>query len=135
MSHFTRIKTKIVEREFLLKALAELGFANAEAHDHAAPLYGYQGDQRPDRANVIIRRQYVGAASNDIGFQLQHDGTYEAIISGYDRAKYSQEWLDKLQHRYAYHATKATLEEQGFTVTDEAKDNDGRIHLMLRRMV
>ncbi|HEY9872686.1 MAG TPA: hypothetical protein V6D12_04590 [Candidatus Obscuribacterales bacterium] len=36
---------------------------------------------------MISRRNYISISSNDIGFKQQQDGTFEAIISEYDRAK------------------------------------------------
>jgi hypothetical protein len=134
MSHFTRLQTRIVETDALCKALADVGFDKVEVHAEAQHLYGYQGDQRADTAEVIIRRRHVGRASNDIGFKRQPDGTFTAIISGYDRSKYSEAWLDKLTQRYAYHVTRAKLAEQGFDLVTEEKDEAGRIHLVLRRL-
>src|SRR6266576_3649780 len=107
MSHFTTIKTKITEAKALLTALADLGFKEVEFHETPQHLYGYRGDKRAQSAEVIIRRKFVGGASNDIGFKRQADGTFEAIISEFDRRKYSQEWLNRLTQRYAYHATRA----------------------------
>jgi hypothetical protein len=73
-----------------VKALVRAGWKEnqIEVHDEAQHLVGYQGDQRKDKANVIIRRKYVGGASNDLGFVLQEDGTYKAIVSEYDRSKH-----------------------------------------------
>ena len=116
------------------KALAEMGFTQVEVHQTAQHLYGYQGDVRPQTAEVIIRRTFVGPASNDIGFKRQADGTFDAIISGYDLARHSQQWLNRLTQRYAYHVARAKLEEQGFALVTEETQQDGRIHLVLRRM-
>ncbi len=134
MSHFTKLRTRIIDADGLMKALADVGFREVEAHETAQHLYGYQGDVRPQTAEVIIRRKYVGPASNDIGFKRQADGTFEAVVSGYDRRKYSQAWLDRLTQRYAYHATCAKLADQGFSLVSEEKQVDGRIHLVLRRI-
>jgi hypothetical protein len=134
MSHFTTIRTQITDTDALIKALADVGFNEVEVHQTAQHLYGYQGDQRSQTAEVIIRRQHIGLASNDIGFKQQGDGTFEAIISEYDRKKYSQQWLERLTQRYAYHAAVAKLEEQGFTLNTEEVEEGGRIHLVLRRM-
>jgi hypothetical protein len=35
-----------------------------EYHEVAQHLFGYGGDRRPETAEVIIRRQHIGAASN-----------------------------------------------------------------------
>ncbi|WP_445249288.1 DUF1257 domain-containing protein [Microcoleus sp. OTE_8_concoct_300] len=81
MSHFTSIKTQIKNRDALVKALADVGFARVEVHETGQRLYGFQGDVRPEKAEVIVRGQYLGAASNDMGFKQQEDGQFKAIIS------------------------------------------------------
>lgn len=134
MSHFTTLKTTLVEKQFLVQALRDLGFKQVEVHEKAQHLHGYQGDVRPQTAEVIIRRRFIGPVSNDIGFKRRKDGTFDAIISDYDRAKYDRRWLNRLTQRYAYHAARAKLEEQGFTLVNEETREDGRIHLVLRRM-
>ncbi|MCR4413936.1 MAG: DUF1257 domain-containing protein [Thermoguttaceae bacterium] len=133
MSHFARLRTQIAEVEHLVAALADLGFGDVEVSETAQHLCGYQGDLRPQRAEVIIRRQHLGPLSNDLGFKRRGDGTFDAIISDYDRARYSGQWLGRLTQRYAYHAARAKLAEQGFTLVREETDDTGRIHLVLRR--
>ena len=133
MSHFTAIKTQIKDAEALVKALADVGFKQVEVHGTAQPLYGFQGDVRSQTAEVIIRRKYVGRASNDIGFQRQQDGTFEAIISEYDRRNYAQPWLNQVMQRYGYHALLATASVQGFAVEEEAVLADGTIRVVVGR--
>ncbi len=136
MWHFTSIKTQIKNRDALVKALADVGFARVEVHETGQPLYGFQGDVRPEKAEVIVRRQYLGAASNDMGFKQQKDGQFEAIISAYDRAyRYSRQWLNELTQRYGYHALMATVPEQGFAVEEEETLEDGTIRVVLGKWV
>jgi hypothetical protein len=134
MSHFTTLRTQITDLKALRTALADLGFPDVEVFETAQPLYGYQGDARTQTAEVIVRRKHIGWLSNDLGFRRNASGTFDAIISDYDSRKFSKEWLDRLTQRYAYHAARAKLEEQGFMLTSE-EQKDGRIHLVLRRMV
>jgi hypothetical protein len=134
MSHYTSIKTRIQDRGALVKALADVGFTSVEIHEAPQHLVGYMGDKRLQTADIIIRKRYVGAASNDIGFHRCEDGSYEAIISDYDRTKYSPVWLQRLTQRYAYHVTCSKLELQGFYLATDEVQRDGQIHLMLRRM-
>lgn len=135
MSHFTCIKTQLKDRDALVKALADVGLKNVEVHETAQHLHGYQGDVRSQTAEVIIRRQYIGQWSNDIGFKQQANGQFEAIISEYDRQNYSQEWLNKLTQRYGYHALMATAPAQGFTVEEEETLEDGTIRVVVARWV
>jgi hypothetical protein len=134
MSHYTVIRTRMVDRQALAAALADLGFPTVEVHDEPQPLIGYRGDQRAQRAHVIVRRQHVGRASNDIGFARQQDGSYQALISRFDRARYNARWLERLHARYAYHATLAVLTRQHFEVVQENTRGDGEVRLVLRRI-
>lgn len=135
MSHFTCIKTQIKHQDALIQALADVGFNNVEVHETAQHLYGYQGDIRPQTAEVIIRREYIGLASNDIGFKRQEDGQFEAMISEYDCYQYSQEWLNRLTQRYGHHALMATAPAQGFSVEEEETLEDGTIRVVVARWV
>jgi len=71
------------DRRLLLAALADLGYTVVEEGE-ALPLCSYQGDRRPETADIVIRRQYVGAASNDVGFARTDQG-YVPVVSEYDQ--------------------------------------------------
>jgi hypothetical protein len=134
MSHYSTIRTRLVNREFLVRALADLGFSGkVQVHDQPVQLHGYRGDRRRQRAEVVIPRKYVGRASNDIGFRRNKDDTFDAIISDYDKRKYSKQWLGRLAQRYAYHSAVHTLREQGFAVVDESEESNGQLCITLRR--
>ncbi|BAY82597.1 hypothetical protein NIES267_20800 [Calothrix parasitica NIES-267] len=133
MSHFTSIKTQIKDRDALVKALNDVGLKNLEVHETPQGLYGYQGDVRPETAEIIIRRKDVGSSSNDIGFKLQDDGQYQAIISEYDRHRYNEQWLGKVMQRYGYYTLKASAEEHGFTIEEDEVMEDGTVRVVVAR--
>ncbi|BAY74512.1 hypothetical protein NIES25_09260 [Nostoc linckia NIES-25] len=133
MSHFTSIKTQIKNTDALIKALADVGFKNVEDHKTAQHLYGYQGDVRPETAEIIIRKQYIGSMSNDIGFKRQQKGEFQAIISEYDRRKYDGAWLNKLMQHYGYHTLIASAQEQGFTIEEDEVLEDGTVRVVVAR--
>jgi len=136
MSHYTTVETEFTDQECLLDALNDIGFTadKVEVHEAAQQLFGYGGDQREQRAHVIIRRQWVGRASNDVGFFRQPDGTFQAIISEFDarHAKWSSAGLGKLKQRYNYHVYKKLAERKGYRVR-ERQDEKGTIKLTLAR--
>ncbi len=101
MSAYMTLLTPMTDQECLLAALGDLGFGapKVEVHAHPVQLMGYQGDLRPQRAHVVIRRQHVGAASNDLGFVETPTG-YQALVSGYDHPRYGSAWLSELHARY-----------------------------------
>ena len=132
MSHFSRIETKIVDQAALVAALADLGYT-AEVHENGVPLKGFLGDSREQRAHVVVPRRQVGRLSNDLGFERTADGTYRAWISDFDAKKHGPRWLGDLTHRYAYHATMATLPQQSFEVARQERQADGSVRILVRR--
>ncbi len=127
MSHFSRIRTQMVEKEFLLKALKDAGYAYEEGEDLQAK--GYAGK----KAAVEIRLKSKSFLNYDIGFK-KNGNAYECVADWYGvKGINHQEFIRKLQQRYAYHATRAKLAEQGFDLVEETQEGN-RIHLRLRRM-
>jgi hypothetical protein len=134
MSHYSKIDTQIVECESLVKALREMGYKRIEVHEKAENLIGYQGDVRPEKANVIVRREYISPESNDIGFRLTSQGTYEAIVSEYDQELLGSDWVGKVCQNYAEIAVVSKLAQQGFEVAEKKVDPvTQKVHLVLRR--
>lgn len=134
MSHYSKIETQIMEKESLLKALHDLGYTDIETYDQAENLFGYQGDVRPEQANIIIRRKFISPESNDVGFKLTAEGTYEAIVSEYDQELLGKDWVGRVSQNYAEHAVVSKLEQQGFSVAEKKVDPiSKKVHLVLRR--
>jgi len=135
MSEFVECKTKIKDRKALIDALIAIGFAESEIEidEEAVHLYGYQGDRREQKANVIIRKKNVGGSSNDIGFIKKDDGTYEAIISEFDRRSagkhaqkyggYNERFLKDLSQNYTERLYTRVAKEKGYEVKKVKKDN------------
>jgi hypothetical protein len=71
------------DRRLLLAALADLGYREVEEGE-ALSLYGYQGDRRPETAEIVVRRRHLGAASNDLGFAHTPKG-YVPVVSEFDQ--------------------------------------------------
>ncbi|HHP7232521.1 MAG TPA: DUF1257 domain-containing protein [Xenococcaceae cyanobacterium] len=127
MSHFTTIKTKIVEKEYLKQALSELGHNYQEGNVN---IRGYQGIQTPVAIKIPTKN-----TGYDIGFR-QSNNAYEIVADWWGIRDIKQDqFLQQVSQRYAYHAAKAKLEEQGFSLVNEEAQEGERIHLVLRRTV
>ena len=125
MSHISRIKTQMVEKEFLLKALKDLGYPYEEGD---LEVKGFGGQHTPVEIKLPLR------LSNDIGFHKSGQA-YEIVADWYGVRNLKQkEFTEHVMQRYAYHATCSKLEEQGFTLVNEENQKDGQIRLVLRRM-
>lgn len=119
MSEYAGYKTQYNDRECLVAALNDMGYTTVEVNDIPQQLYDYHGsathylDANGDKAEVIVRRQYVGGAANDLGFKKQADGTYSAIISRYDSGKHGTQWMSGLKKNYAERRTAKEAKRQG----------------------
>lgn len=126
MSRYCLIRTKFTNPKALIEALAETGqwpIDNIEHNTVAQSLFGYHGKERQEKANIIIRRRFVGKLSNDIGFVLGKEGSYEAIISEYDSCKYGDQFIKELKGNYAFHTIKNEMESRGRNVSRERCPN------------
>jgi len=137
MSHYSEVQVEFRDGAALVAALERLGFqGKVEVHQEAQSLYGYRGDVRPQKAHVIIRRQHVGPAANDIGFERQSDGTYRVWISEFDQSptgnNYGTVWQGKLKQAYGIEKARTEAKKRGYRVSEQKLD-DGRVRLVLRR--
>lgn len=93
------------DRESLLQALAECGYGTVEEGESLS-LYGYQGDRRPETAQIVVRRDHIGTASNDLGFQ-KTDAGFVPVISEYDQRYMMQgKFLTALKTNYNLKSTE-----------------------------
>jgi len=126
MSMYCSVQTQFKSAEALIAALMESGQWQAsqiEVHEVPQNLYGYKGDMREQTAHIIIRRQNVGGSSNDLGFLKKEDGTYEAIVSQFDKRKYNDSWMAGLKGNYAFHVIRQQQERRGRSVRRERLPN------------
>lgn len=86
MSEYVVCDTEFKDKKVLIEALEEMGYkGKIEEFEDPTALVGYHGDQRAQKAHIVIRRKHVGSASNDIGFERTEAGTYKAWVSDYDK--------------------------------------------------
>lgn len=123
MSEYRKSTTNCKDKECLIDALVEMGYKreHIETHDVAQQLFDFRGnktrytDASGDKANIIVRRQHVGGAANDLGFKFNTEtGTYDAIISAYDSGKHNAKWLAGLKTNYSEKNLIKTAKKQGF---------------------
>ena len=133
MSHYVECKPGFKDQRALIEALVAVGFdrSQIESHEEAVPLYGYFGDERPQRAHIVIRQQHVGQAANDVGWERLLDGTYRAWISAYDgRYRFNPEMLNRIKQEYAYHAVARQQRALGRTIQRRELEN-GEIEVVI----
>ena len=108
MSEYAKYEAAYADQDCLVDALVEQGYnrEHIEVHEQPVQLYDYHGrathylDASGDKAEIIVRRQHVGGAANDLGFKKQADGKFAPIISAYDSGKHNTKWLTGLKDKY-----------------------------------
>ena len=116
MSHISRIKTQMVEKEYLLTALKDAGYRYEEGK------------------NLVDIKVHTKFFSSAIVFRKSGQA-YECVADWMGvRGIKQQEFIQQITQRYAYHAARAKLEAQGFALVSEEVQEGNRIHLRLRRM-
>jgi hypothetical protein len=114
MSKYEEFRTVIADETYLVEALEQLGY-RPELHKGGASLFGYIGDERPERAHVIIRRSQLDSASNDIGFARDENGQYRAVVSEYDRGiGFDDTWIGRVSQAYKERQTMAIAKARGY---------------------
>lgn len=127
MSHFSRIRTQMVVKDYIFRALADLGFSYEEGED--LEVRGFGGQKMKVEIKVPLKLSY------DLGLRRQGDN-YEIVADWFGvRGVKQKEFTQQLNQRYAYHAARAKLEKQGFNLVEEKVEETGQIRLTLRRMI
>jgi hypothetical protein len=129
MSAFHSQKTCYKDRESLVAALSAQGYKDVEVHDIAQSLEGHHGDMRSQKANVIVRRRFVGSASNDLGWEWDaKSGVFVEHISDYDKGKHNSTWLTALKCHYTEAVDLKTAKKNGLQFLGRKVVN-GRVQL------
>jgi len=134
MSAYKVIECAIQSSEHILAGLIDMGIPreDIEIYEEPSNLFGYVGDKRSEKANIIIRRKTVnkyisGGSSNDIGFEKVGD-QYKAHVSNYDM----RYWKRK-EPRFLQVTACETIQEKarkkGYTV--KKSEVNGKIKLKL----
>ena len=114
MSKYVELRTSLNDERYLVEALRELGY-EPEVCPEGRPLVGYVGDQRAERAHVIIPRGQLDSASNEIGFARDNGGVFQAVVSEYDRSiGFNDAWLGRLAQVYKERQTMAVAKAKGY---------------------
>ncbi len=129
MSHFTKVATKINDLIALKKALDQLGW-KYKASEQGVEVRGWRG--QTTQAEIAI-----DMGKYDVGVVKQADGTYalEADWWGVEttRGLKEEEVVKELNAKYAYQRVVAAVEEQGYTIDQNAVQADGTVKLTVSK--
>ena len=125
MSHFSQIKTQIRNLDSLKDALTELGI---DWKPGPREVRGYRGQTHPAEVTIEQENGY------DIGFRW-NGKEYELVADlQYWQQGLSVDWfLRQVTQRYAYQSVVKETARAGFQVTEQEKNQDGSIRLVVQR--
>lgn len=125
MSHFSQIKTQIRNLKSLQSALTDLGI---DWKSGPTEVRGYRG--QTSTAEVVVEQNN----GYDLGFTW-NGNQYELVA---DLQFWQQAWsvdrfLNMVTQRYAFHTVVNETAKQGFQVTEQQKNQDGSVRLVVQR--
>ncbi len=125
MSHFSNIKTKIRNLTSLKSALNDMGIDWKEG---SGSVRGYQGETR--NAAVVVEQDN----NYDIGFSW-NGSEYELVadLQYWNQPLTVDGFLRQVTQRYAYHTVIEATNKEGFNISEEQKNEDGSIRLVVQR--
>jgi hypothetical protein len=125
MSHFSNIKTKIRNLTSLKSALKDM---DIDWKAGPSAVRGYQGQTQT--AEVIIEQEN----DYDIGFSW-NGSEYELVadLQYWKQPLTVDGFLNRLTQGYAVHTILNETEKQGFQVSEQQKNEDGSIRLVVQR--
>jgi len=123
----------------LSTALQYMGFKShmIETSEELMELKGYAGDMRSQKAHVRIKgagwrgQNYVGGASNDLGWERNEDGSLSFHVSDYDRTKHNSAWQDKLAQQYSRAVIEEQVTENGWELEQVEETEEGFLRLVI----
>ena len=127
MSHFTRVRTRITDREKLKLALGDL----RHSYKEDTVVRGYMGQKL--KADVVVSP----GGAYDIGFEKAKDGSYQVVADWWGVTQEcglkEQDFLQPVVQRYAYHTVGEQVAKQGFQVVQETVGADPTVKVTVRR--
>ena len=125
MSHFSQIKTQIRNLKSLQSALTDL---EIDWKSGPTEVRGYRG--QTSTAEVVVEQNN----GYDLGFAW-NGNEYELVA---DLQFWQQAWsvdrfISMVTQRYAFHTVVNETNKQGFQVTEQQKNKDGSIRLVVQR--
>lgn len=125
MSHFTTIKTKILDKTCLIEALQNNNF-NVQEN---VSILGYRGRKKTGEVVIKTGKNY------DVGFVKSTDGSYEMVADWYGAARAvgntPNKFLNEIQREYATQKIINAIRKRGYRLQSRKNTETGEIKLLV----
>jgi hypothetical protein len=129
MSHFTRVRTQLVDEGCLRASLSDAGYVVPAGRTRIGGWLG--SDEEVDVGVPDVVDGY------GIGFTWEQSGSYAAVADWSElkhRGIRKGEFVGRVSHLYGVQATLRTMEPQGFVVAERTSQADGSVRIVMRRV-
>lgn len=123
MSHFTRVRTEITDRDLLLEALRHMSLTVREN----APVRGWDG--QTTEADLVA----VQDSGFDIGFVRPSEGEPYQIVADWMGAGDQDEFTRQVKREYAAAGATRAAEQAGWRNIRRRYTDDGEIEILAER--
>ena len=129
MSHFTKMRTRMVDEQCLRKALAREGYKVPAGRVKIA---GWNGQDRL----VDVGVPDLGGGYG-VGFERNAAEPFEAVAD-WSELSYlgvkKRTFVNAVSQSYGVEATLASMQTQGYTVAEQNNEADGSVRIVMRRV-
>ena len=134
MSHFSRVKTRINDKDLLIRCLEDMDLQISQNTE----INGFEGIQSVDIAVQMVR-------GYDVGFLRNSQGSYDGVADGWgvkdtkkeffvdDLKKQLEEVENRIKRQYALKTIEEETRKKGFNMVEKVEEKDGSIRIVVRR--
>ena len=117
------MKIAFADRDLLIRALRSLDYETEEGEDLCIT-----DGIKSVKVDFLVKIPYT----ESIGFRKRKNGWH--LTADWFRINLNRkEFENRLKQQYAYLSVRQSLESQGFSISEETRDESQRIHIVLRR--
>ena len=125
MSHFTKVHTKIFDREILISTLKQLKYSVFEGK---STLKGYQGQKK--NIDILVKLN----SSYDIGFARNKDGSYSIIADWWGVTIVKKESFTRMVNQnYSINMIRREMKKKGYKIVEQKDLENDSIKVVVRK--
>ena len=124
MSHFTTLKTKLTDKDVLVKALNTLNYDTQENVLLDNPV-----NHKHEQVQVEV------GITRYVGFKIGDDGALHLVaeLDAWKEPITIERFLEKVTQEYARETVVETVQKQGYTVVSEQKSVENTIEIVAEK--
>ena len=125
MSHFTKVKTNILDKDLLVYTLKEMNYNVIEGKPY---LKGFE--KQNQKVDLLVKLE----SSYDIGFKKNNEGVYTIIadwwgVQGINKEKFIRD----IKQHYSLNMINREMRKKGYKIVEQKNVEGNAIKVILRK--